>query len=94
VLVASPIRGVAYCGDGCRPTCLGGAAPDITTSENLEQLVKTLRRGGVDFALADVRQSVRDTARRTGLLEAIGEDHLFHTLDEAVDAMESRVALA
>jgi len=62
---------------------------DITTSENLEQLVKTLRGGGIDFALADVRENVRDTARRTGLLEAIGEDHLFHTLDEAVDALES-----
>jgi MFS superfamily sulfate permease-like transporter len=62
---------------------------DITTSENLEQLVKTLRGGGIDFALAEVRRNVRDTARRTGLVEAIGEDHLFHTLDEAVDAMES-----
>ena len=67
---------------------------DITTSENLEQLVKTLRGGGIDFALAEVRHNVRDTARRTGLLEAIGEDHLFHTLDEAVDAMESRWRLA
>jgi high affinity sulfate transporter 1 len=61
---------------------------DITTSENLEQLVKTLRGARIEFALAEVRHNVRDTARRTGLLEAIGGDHFFHTLDEAVDALE------
>jgi sulfate permease, SulP family len=60
---------------------------DITSSENLEELVKTLRSGGVDFALAEVRQKVIEIARRTGVLEAIGENRLFHTIDEAIDAL-------
>jgi MFS superfamily sulfate permease-like transporter len=60
---------------------------DITSSENLVELVRTLRAGGVDIGLAEVRTDVRETARRTGALEEIGEDHLFHTIDEAVQAL-------
>jgi hypothetical protein len=34
-----------------------------------------------------VRQDVIETARRTGVLDALGEDHLFPTIDEAVRAL-------
>ena len=57
---------------------------DITSAENLDGLVRTLRSGDVDFGLAEVRQPVVDAVRRTGILETIGQDHLFHTVDEAV----------
>ncbi len=59
---------------------------DITSSENLEELVKTLRSGGIDFALAEVRQPVLELARRTGVLAAIGEDHVFPTIELAIPA--------
>ena len=49
-----------------------------------------LHAAGVDFAFAEVRHSVRAMARRSGLLEAVGEDHAFHSLQEAVDALRSR----
>ena len=60
---------------------------DITTAENLLDLARTLRSGGMTFGLAEVRQPVVDRARRTGVLDAIGEDHLFHTIDAAVKAL-------
>lgn len=60
---------------------------DITSAEMLEQLVATLRSAGIDFALADVRQPVIEMARRSGLLAALGENRIFHTADEAVDAL-------
>jgi sulfate permease, SulP family len=60
---------------------------DITTAENLLDLARTLRSGGITLGLAEVRQPVADRARRTGVLDAIGEDHLFHTIDAAVKAL-------
>jgi sulfate permease, SulP family len=61
---------------------------DITSSEKLVELLTTLRSAGIDFALAEVRKPAREAARRSGVLEAIGEDHVFRTIDEAVGALE------
>jgi len=63
---------------------------DITSAEMLEQLITTLRSAGIDFALADLRQPVIDMARRTGLLETLGENRIFHTIDEAVQTLSPR----
>jgi high affinity sulfate transporter 1 len=60
---------------------------DITSSEKLRELVTTLRSAGIDFALAELRRPTREAARRSGVLETIGEDHVFHTIDEAVDGL-------
>jgi sulfate permease, SulP family len=60
------------------------AGLDITSSEKLGELVTELRGDGVDFALAEVRRPTRDAARRSGVLATIGEDRVFHTIDEAV----------
>ena len=57
---------------------------DITSAEKLDQLVVKLRAAHVDFALAEVRRPVLDAARRSGVLTTIGEDRIFHTIDEAV----------
>jgi high affinity sulfate transporter 1 len=68
------------------------AGLDITSAEMLEQLIKTLHSAGIDVALADLRQPVVDVARRTGLLETLGEDRLFLTLADAVRTMGSTLA--
>jgi SulP family sulfate permease len=60
---------------------------DITSAEMLEQLIGTLHSAGIDFAVADVRQPVVEMARRTGLLETLGEDRIFYTVDEAVQTL-------
>jgi MFS superfamily sulfate permease-like transporter len=62
---------------------------DITSAENLLELVKTLHEAGIDLGLAEVRQRVLERARVTGVLGALGEDHVFHTIDEAVTALAS-----
>jgi len=60
---------------------------DITSSKTLGDLVTALRTGGIDFALTEIRQPVVESARRTGLLAKVGEDHVFFTIDEAVKGM-------
>jgi sulfate permease, SulP family len=65
---------------------------DITTAEVLAQLIRTLRTADVDFALAEARGPVVDRVRRTeiaGLISAVGEDRIFHTIDEAVRSLGS-----
>jgi MFS superfamily sulfate permease-like transporter len=63
---------------------------DITSIEQLEHLVQELRAGGIDFALADLRQPVLERLRRSGLLDLIGPDDVFLTVDEAVRARATR----
>ena len=49
-----------------------------------------LHAAGIDIALAEVRLPVLTMARRSGLLDALGEDRVFHTIQEAVGALQSQ----
>jgi high affinity sulfate transporter 1 len=60
---------------------------DITSAEMLTTLVGTMRSVGIEVALAEVRRPVIDMARRSGLLARLGERRVFHTIDEAVQAL-------
>ena len=61
---------------------------DITSSEKLDRARSTtLGSEESDFALAGVRAPVVEHARRSGVLDAIGEDRVFRTIDEAVRAL-------
>jgi high affinity sulfate transporter 1 len=66
-----------------------GATPylDITSAEMLGQLADSLHSAGIELALADARGPVLEMARRSGLVDAIGEDHRFRTVDDAVEAL-------
>src|SRR5262249_14685092 len=64
---------------------------DITSSETLAGLIRTVRSAGIDVALADVRHPVVEMAKRSGLLDELGEDHVFHTVDEAIHAFSAPV---
>lgn len=59
---------------------------DVTAVDAVEQLRGELDRRGVTFALARVKQEVRDQLARAGLLEKVGEEHVYTTLPTAVTA--------
>ncbi len=59
---------------------------DITAVDALEALRADLVGRGVVFALARIKQDLRAELAPSGLLERIGEEHLFPTLPTAVDA--------
>ncbi len=61
---------------------------DVTSADIIEKLVKELRGKGIDVYIADVHAPVREYASQTGLLEVIGEDHIFPTVDAAVKSIE------
>ncbi|MBV9941545.1 MAG: SulP family inorganic anion transporter [Solirubrobacterales bacterium] len=60
---------------------------DITAAEMLTQLVQTMHAAGIDVALVDARQPVIRMARRAGLLDELGRGRVFHTIDQAVQAL-------
>jgi SulP family sulfate permease len=57
---------------------------DITSTEVLIGLIKVVREQGIEWCVADVHAPVLDQGRGTGLVDAIGVDHVFPTLDAAV----------
>jgi sulfate permease, SulP family len=63
---------------------------DITSAEQLEKLAESLHGQGVDFALAHVHQPAEDMARATGLLDKVGQDHVFPTVAPAVEWASAR----
>jgi MFS superfamily sulfate permease-like transporter len=63
---------------------------DMTAVETLDQLRTELNRRGIVFAMATVKQDLRDALNAAGTLTAIGEDHVFMTLPTAVDAFNRR----
>jgi sulfate permease, SulP family len=61
---------------------------DVTSIDMLVGLAKELRGKGIGLYFAEVHAPVLEHGRTTGLIEAIGEDHVFPTLDAAVRHLE------
>lgn len=59
---------------------------DITALDALEELRRELHRRGIVFAMARVKQDLRDDLCSSGFVENVGEDRIFMTLPTAVQA--------
>jgi MFS superfamily sulfate permease-like transporter len=57
---------------------------DTTSADALGELLAALRRQDVDLYLVRVMWAVRRGLRRSGLMAEIGEDHLWHSITQAV----------
>jgi SulP family sulfate permease len=72
---------------------LGASADlDIGTADMLRDLCSDLRANQIDLLFAQIRGSVHDRMVKTGLLEHIGEDHLYASTAAAVTAFQARPA--
>jgi len=63
---------------------------DVTSLDALADLLHALRDRGVDLYLVRVMARVRQALRRSGLMDEIGEDHLWHSISQGV--REARAA--
>lgn len=59
---------------------------DSTAADALRALIDELRSRNIVFAVARVKQDLREVLGRAGLIDVIGEDRLFMTLPTAVAA--------
>jgi MFS superfamily sulfate permease-like transporter len=68
---------------------LGASADlDIGTSDMLRDLIDGLRRDNIDVLLAQVRGSLRQRMRVTGLFDFVGDDCIYPSVAAAVGAFE------
>jgi sulfate permease, SulP family len=64
---------------------LGGTSQlDTTSADAVAEMVSTLRSHGVDVYFVRVMFAVRDLLRRSGTMDVIGEDHIWHSTADAV----------
>jgi len=57
---------------------------DTTSADALADLLTSLRRQGMDLYLVRVMWPVRRALRRSGLVETLGDDHLWHSISQGV----------
>ena len=57
---------------------------DVTSADMLAQLTGDLADRSIGLALVQIKGPVRDRLRRTGLIDRLGENHLYRTMAEAV----------
>jgi sulfate permease, SulP family len=62
---------------------------DVTSAAVLGDLFAEWQKAGIVIFVAEAHTPVVDFARRTGLVDALGEDHFIRTLDAAVAAAEA-----
>ena len=65
---------------------------DSTAEAMLRDLLDQLGQRGVGLWLARPKKPLRDFLERTGLLNAIGRDHLYPRVSDAVDAYSAEDA--
>lgn len=63
---------------------------DYTGAESFIDKIARLRSNGIDVALARLESSrATSAAQRSGLLDALGADHVFHSVEEAVRSLSA-----
>jgi len=63
---------------------------DLTAVDALDQLRRDLEARGIVFAMARVKQDLRELLDAAGLVDKIGENRIFMTLPTAVEAFHDR----
>jgi high affinity sulfate transporter 1 len=66
---------------------------DLTAVDALDQLRRDLEARGIVFAMARVKQDLRELLDAAGLVDKIGEDRIFMTLPTAVEAFHDRATV-
>jgi len=59
---------------------------DSTAADTFEALIRELRQQGVEIFVSHVKGSVLAVMRDTGILEQLGEGHIFYEVHDAVEA--------
>jgi SulP family sulfate permease len=66
----------------------GQDSMDITSADMLKGLLTELKDKGVAIYVVELHGTIREFIQRTGIMELIGEDHIFPTVDAAVNFIE------
>jgi sulfate permease, SulP family len=62
---------------------------DVTSRDVTRNMIKNLHGMGIEVYLTDVHAPVLEVGEKTGMLDAIGKDHIFPSVDAAVHSIEN-----
>ncbi|MCG6879295.1 MAG: SulP family inorganic anion transporter [Deltaproteobacteria bacterium] len=60
---------------------------DASGEETLSLLVDRIRSAGLDISLSGINESVMKVLKRTHFLEKVGEDHVYPTMEKAIQSV-------
>jgi anti-anti-sigma factor len=60
---------------------------DASGEETLALLVDRVRNAGIDLSMSGVNEVVMKVLKRTGFIEKIGEDHIYPTMESAINSI-------
>ena len=63
----------------------------ISSTDMLTDLATELKKEGIALELARARDPIQDMLRRTGVIKAIGEEHIYRTIEEGVEDFKSTI---
>jgi MFS superfamily sulfate permease-like transporter len=63
---------------------------DASGQEALSLIVDRVRSANIDISLSGVHENVRKVLERTHLLEKIGEDHMFTSINKAINVIHKQ----
>jgi high affinity sulfate transporter 1 len=63
---------------------------DSTGSDQLGRLQAELEDHGIEFSIAEAKNALRTTMRRSGLEDKIGADHFYESIEDGVQAFRQR----
>ena len=64
---------------------------DFTGSQIHQEVISELRKRGIDVVVARLESETgRQAAERTGLIAKLGEDHVFRSVEDAIQAYKRR----
>jgi SulP family sulfate permease len=67
---------------------------DVTGAQSLRSVHDTFEMLGIRLIVARARSTVRETLRRNGIIDLLGEENLAATVDLAVDAIQPQTTSA
>ncbi len=63
---------------------------DASGEETLSLLVDRIRSAGIDISLSGVNETVMKVLERTHFLEKVGEDHMYPTMEKAIQSVHEK----
>jgi len=63
---------------------------DASGEETLSLLVDRIRSAGIDISLSGVNETVMKVLKRTHFLEKVGEDHIYPTMEKAIESVHEK----
>jgi len=71
---------------------IGSSINDVDASgeEKMRELTSRLNENGITMVVSSMKKQVQDVCKRSGLCDVVGEENMFKTKEQAIEALYQR----